>query len=162
SAASSLSKRRLSDRRDDLVRAGLRSVSDQVAGAHAYGLGSGAPTKHAHIGRAAASNWLIGGRPRISSIVRSMLQVEDIADTTAPRRTHGPATRATVRWASTWSGPFCASSSTTNTARCGQKRERDRPSSTRPSARSLSATAERGAILPAVPPDVWSFESRST
>ena len=29
-----------------------------------------------NIGRAAASNWLIGWRPRMSSIVRNMLEVE--------------------------------------------------------------------------------------
>ena len=37
-----------------------------------------------YIGRAAASNWLIGLSPRISSIVRSMLDVEYIVESTLP------------------------------------------------------------------------------
>ena len=55
-------------------------------------------------------------RPRISSIVRNMLDVEYIVESTAPRLVYGEMTRATVRWASTWSGPFWASSSTTKIA----------------------------------------------
>jgi len=50
-----------------------------------------------YIGRAAASNWLIGFRPRINSIVRSMLAVEYIVESTWPRFVYGLMTRATVR-----------------------------------------------------------------
>ena len=37
---------------------------------------SGLAWKLAYIGRAPASNWLIGFRPKISSMLRSMLLVE--------------------------------------------------------------------------------------
>src|SRR5437868_5164157 len=40
-----------------------------------YGVRSGFAVNELYIGRAAASNWLIGLRPRISSIVRNMLVV---------------------------------------------------------------------------------------
>src|ERR1044072_2090577 len=45
---------------------------------------------------------------------------------------------------STWQGPSCASSSSTNTTVFRQYRERDRASIMRPSARSLFATYARG------------------
>ena len=50
----------------------VRSV---VAGRATYGDGSNSPVKHSNIGVAAASYWLIGGSPRINSMVRSILDV---------------------------------------------------------------------------------------
>ena len=50
-----------------------------------YGAGSADAAKAANSGVAAASYWLIGGRPRISSIVRSTDAVEYIVESTAPR-----------------------------------------------------------------------------
>src|SRR5262245_62471463 len=76
-----------------------------------YGVSFGVVANERYIGRAAASNWLIGCNPRISSIVRNMLLVEYIDESTWRRFVHGLTTSATVRWASTWSGPFWASSS---------------------------------------------------
>src|SRR5262249_24088906 len=105
-----------------------------------YDLSSAFAANDGHIGRAAASNWLIGFRPRINSIVRNMLAVEYIDESTWPRFVYGLTTRATVRWASTWSAPFWASSSTTKMAVSFQNLLLLRPSTTRPSARSLSAT----------------------
>src|SRR5438874_7012740 len=109
---------------------------------------SGRAANEWYIGRAAASNWLIGGKPRISPIVRNMLAVEYMVESTAPRRVYGDRTRATVRWASTWSGPFWASSSITKTAVSFQNLLFDRASITRPRARSLSATIAVGVGLP--------------
>ena len=65
----------------------------------------------------------------------------------------------TERCESTWSGPFCASSSTTKTTVFFQNRERESASTSRPSARSLSANAARGEIAPTRMPEVWSFGS---
>src|ERR1043165_4952910 len=47
-----------------------------------------------YIGVAAASNWLIGRNPRISSIVRSMLAVEYIVESTLPCCVYGLTTNA--------------------------------------------------------------------
>src|SRR5437899_2962509 len=58
---------------------------------------------------------------------------------TEPRRLWGPATKATARGASTWSGPFCAWSSRTKTADSFQYRLLLIASTTRPRARSFSA-----------------------
>ena len=74
---------------------------------------------------------------------------------------YGLIARATVRWASTWSEPFCASSSTTKIAICFQKRLFDRPSTSRPSARSLSPTQAVTVHLPGDVPEVWSLGSRT-
>ena len=41
-------------------------------------------------------------------------------ESTFPVLVYGLITSATVRWASTWSGPFCASSSMTKIAVWGQ------------------------------------------
>ena len=57
--------------------------------------------KLAYIGSAAASNWLIGFSPSVSSIVRNMLLVEYSDESTQLRRVHGLITKATVRCAST-------------------------------------------------------------
>ena len=54
----------------------LRSSSDTWLGNAANARGSALLTKQSNMGNAAASNWLIGGKPRMSSIVRSMLHVE--------------------------------------------------------------------------------------
>src|SRR5262245_19949703 len=81
-----------------------------------YGLSSGVVAKERYIGRAAASNWLIGCSRRISSIVRNILLVEYIDESTYRRFVLGLTTRATERWQSTWSGPFWASSSITKMA----------------------------------------------
>ena len=53
------------------------------------------------MGRAAASYWLSGGSPRISSIVWIMLTVLYCVLSTALRLTYGLITRPTVRCAST-------------------------------------------------------------
>src|SRR5580704_18871448 len=105
---------------------------------------SGFAVNEAYIGWAAASNWLIGFSPRISSIVRSMLLVEYIVESTWRRFVYGLTTSATVRCASTWSGPFWASSSTTNTAVSGQNLLPLIAASTLPRAASFSATIAVG------------------
>src|SRR2546430_778088 len=66
-------------------------------------------------------------------------------------------TNAMVRCASTWSGPFCASSSTTKIAVCGQNFDWLTASTNRPNARSFSATYTVGVGFPGVVPAVWSF-----
>ena len=62
----------------------------------------------------------------------------------------------TVRWPSTWSGPDCASSSITKmqvSFHCGLC---ETASTTRPSARSLSAIIARGVGYCGLVPSVWS------
>src|SRR5262249_42817734 len=92
------------------------------------------------MGRAAASNWLIGRRPRMSSIVRSMLDVEYIVESTLLLCLYGLTPNPPARCASTWWEPFCASSSTMNIAVSFQNLLLVTASTTRPRARSLSAT----------------------
>ena len=65
-------------------------------------------------------------------------------------------TRPTVRWASTWSGPFWASSSITKIAVSGQYLLLLTASTSRPRARSLLATQACGVNAPGVVPVVWS------
>ena len=65
-------------------------------------------------------------------------------------------TRPTVRWASTWSGPFWASSSMTKIAVSGHDLLSLTASTIRPSARSLLATQASGVNVPGVVPVVWS------
>ena len=77
----------------------------------------------AYIGVAASSNCVMGGSPRISSIVRTIDEVVYMVLSTTPRFIQGEITRPTVRCASTWSGPFCASSSITKIAVSFQNRE---------------------------------------
>src|SRR5262245_59168753 len=120
----------------------------------AYAVTSGFAVNEWYIGRAAASNWLIGLRPRISSMVRSMLDVEYMVESTYLRFVYGETTRATDRWASTWSGPFWASSSRTKIAVSFQNLLFVTASTTIPSARSLSATYAVGVGLPTRVPDV--------
>ena len=54
-----------------------------------YGVTSGVPVNDRYIGRAAASNWLIGLRPRINSIVRNRLDVEYMVESTYFRFVYG-------------------------------------------------------------------------
>src|SRR5262249_927083 len=117
---------------------------------------SGLSVKLSNIGRAAASYWDSGGKPRISSIVRTMLTVLYCVLSTNRRFVYGLTTRPTVRWASTWSGPFWASSSITKIAVCGQSELFDTASTSRPNARSLLATHARGVYAPGGVPAVWS------
>ena len=63
---------------------------------------------------------------------------------TVPACTQGEITSRTERWESTWSGPACASSSTTKTAVLFQNGDLLSASTNRPSARSLSAMQARG------------------
>src|SRR5207247_6610702 len=55
---------------------GLTSVRETRAGRAEYDARSGSLVNALNIGVAAASYWLMGGIPRISSMVRSMLVVE--------------------------------------------------------------------------------------
>src|SRR5262245_3920798 len=128
----------------------------------AYGRRSALAWNELYIGWAAASNWLIGGRFRISSIVRSMLLVEYIDESTTFRLVYGLTTKAMVRWASMWSGPFWASSSTTKIAVSFQNLLLLTASTTRPNPRSLSATIAIGVHAPTLVHAVWSFGSRIT
>ena len=93
-------------------------------------------------------------------MVRSIDEVLYIVESTECRLMYGLIARATVRWASTWSEPFCASSSTTKMAICFQNRLLLSPSTTCPSARSLSPTHAVTVGLPGVVPEVWSLGSR--
>ena len=68
------------------VRLGVHLVQRHVAGQASKGVKSGVSVKQSRIGRRCASNWFIGGRPRICSIVRSRLIVLYCVLTTAPRR----------------------------------------------------------------------------
>ena len=74
---------------------------------------------------------------------------------------YGLTTSATTRCASTWSGPFWASSSITKMAVVGQNFDFDTPSTSIPSAMSLSTTCAVGVGLPTRVPDVWSFGNRT-
>src|SRR4051794_37533155 len=60
-----------------------------------YGVRSAVAVNAADIGRAAASNWLIGSRPRISSIVRSIDEVLYIVESTDFRWMYGLIASAT-------------------------------------------------------------------
>src|SRR6187200_1812613 len=82
SAWSSFSRFALCDHSAPHAPARLVAFRSTVAGACVNGVESGVPVNDPYIGRAAASNWLIGFRPRINSIVRNMLVVEYIAEST--------------------------------------------------------------------------------
>src|SRR5713226_9429245 len=69
-----------------------------------YGASDGVVVNALYIGVAAASYWLIGGRPRTSSIVRSTPEVVYSVLSTTPRRLKGLTASRTERCASTWSG----------------------------------------------------------
>src|SRR5258707_5626436 len=67
--------------------ASFRSARRTRAGRCVYGVRAGEAWKERYIGAAAASYWLMGGRPRMSSIVRSIPDVVYSVLSTAPRRT---------------------------------------------------------------------------
>ncbi len=121
-----------------------------------YGVVSALSVKELYIGRAAASYWLSGDRPRINSIVWTMLTVLYCVPSTNFRLVYGLMTRPTVRCASTWSGPFWASSSITKMAVSFQYLPLDTASTSRPSARSLLAMQHWGVYDPVFVPSVWS------
>ena len=78
------------------------------------------------------------------------------------RFVYGEMTSDGARWASTWSGPFCVSSSITKIAVSFQNLLLVTASTTMPSARSLSATIAVTVCDPTFVPAVWSLGSRST
>src|SRR3989339_1352532 len=94
SAASSLAKFILSDSSPPHAVLTLRALRSTFAGRALYGRASALAWKQLYIGAAAASNWDMGCSPRISSIVLSMLLVEYIVETTAPRLVYGLITYA--------------------------------------------------------------------
>ena len=67
-------------------------------------------------------------------MVRSIDVVLYMVLSTAPRFAYGEITKAGERCESTWSGPFCASSSSTKIAVVAQKRLCETPSTSIPSA----------------------------
>src|SRR5207237_9839833 len=87
------------------------AVRDTPGTTAVYGRMFGVLEKAADIGVATASNWLIGGTPRISSIVRSTETGEEKVESIVPVWVYGLITDAVDRWASTCAGPSCASSS---------------------------------------------------
>ena len=62
-----------------------------------YDARSGVSVKDSNIGFAAASNWLSGGKPKISSIVRNMLTVLYCVLSKWLRRTYGLMAKPMVR-----------------------------------------------------------------
>ena len=120
----------------------------------------GVLVKQANIGVAPASYWLIGGSPRINSIVRSIPEVEYMVCSTCLRFVYGLMMSAGERCASTWSAPFWASSSRINTADSFQIELFDKCSTNRPTARSLSATWAVGVGAPILAPLVWLLPNR--
>ena len=131
-------------------RASRPACSSRRAGSRfftaVYGVRSGLSVKQPRIGVADRSSWFIGGRPRISSIVLTMpgLVVAGRVDG-LPLRVRARSPAPTVRWPSTWSKPFCGSSSIDEDARLRPELAlRLTASTTMPSARSLSATIARG------------------
>ena len=138
------------------------ALTSTCAGRAVKGVRSDRSAKAFHIGIAAASYCDIGCKPRMSSIVRSMLLVEYIVESTTPRFTQPPSTKPGMRCASTWSAPFCVSSSRTKIAVSFQNRERLTASTIMPSATSFSATIAVGVDFPARVPCVWSLPRRST
>ena len=69
---------------------------------------------------------------------------------------YGDTTGPAVRWASTWSGPFWASSSITKIAVSFHSGPFETCSTIRPRARSFEATHACGVNVPTVVPVVWS------
>src|ERR1700760_3897833 len=70
-AASSFLKLKLSDCLLLLFTATLRLLISTLAGMALKGNRSGVAVKHSYMGNAAASYWLMGGKPNISSMVRN-------------------------------------------------------------------------------------------
>jgi hypothetical protein len=77
-------------------------------------------------------------------MVRTNEEVVYMVLSTTPRFTQGDTTRPTVRCASTWSGPFCASSSITKIAVSFQNREWLTACTMSPKAWSFEATSATG------------------
>src|SRR5262249_5659327 len=107
---------------------GLRSVSEMRGFSAVYAAGLGAFWKDADMMRDAASNWVIGLSPSISSMVRNMDVVLYMLLSTVCRLTYDEITKPGDRWESTWSAPFWASSSRTKIAVLVQKRDLETPS----------------------------------
>src|SRR5437667_229120 len=84
-----------------------------------------------------ASVTLIGGRPSRSSTVATIALVSYCVESTLPACVYGLISSATVRCASTWSGPFWASSSVTRIIVLAQNLLCETTSTSRPSATSL-------------------------
>ena len=61
-------------------------------GTEVNGFKLGVVINERHIGVAAASYWLMGGKPKINSMVRNIEEVEYMVWSTKPRLTCGPAT----------------------------------------------------------------------
>src|SRR5450759_3874152 len=118
------------------------------------GVKSGDEVNEVNIAVALASYWLMGGKPRINSIVRSIPDVEYIVWSTDFRFVYGLMSNAIDRCASTWSGPFWASSSRTNIADSFQYLLCEMRSTIIPSPRSLSATIALGESNPFFVPAV--------
>src|ERR1051325_6473548 len=68
---------------------GFISSSGMLFVTEVNGVKSGFSVKQSNIGVAVASNWFIGGSPRICSIVRRMLVVLYCVFTTSPRFVYG-------------------------------------------------------------------------
>ena len=85
SSAASVAEVHLAESAAPQASAVLRSPRSTWAGRCVKGVKSGLAWNESYIGRAAASNWVIGFRPRISSIVRNMLEVEYMVESTACR-----------------------------------------------------------------------------
>ena len=73
----------------DFFRLRIHLIQRNVVGQSREGPKSPAALKQSNIGVAVASNWFIGGSPRISSIVRRRLVVLYCVLTTAPRLVYG-------------------------------------------------------------------------
>src|SRR5437588_12868302 len=85
SAASSFVKFILSETFPPQAVFKFLAARSTMTGAVLYGRRSGLLWNEFNIGVAAASNWDIGFNPRICSIVRNMLLVEYIVESTVPR-----------------------------------------------------------------------------
>src|SRR5215472_6396692 len=94
-------KSRRSDRAAVGVPPGLRWVNEMRGGSAAYGEVFAVAANAAVSGRAAASNWVIGRNPRISSMVRMTDDWLYIVLSTIPRRVYGEMANITERCEST-------------------------------------------------------------
>src|SRR3954464_11323709 len=93
SSWSSFARFAFSDQSAPQAPATLTAFRSAFGTSWAYGVKSGFDVNAAYMGRAARSNWLIGLRPRISSIVCSRLDVEYMVESTAFRFVYGLMTR---------------------------------------------------------------------
>ena len=85
SAASASRKSIFADSAAPQLSGAFRSLMSTWAATWTNGVRSALAWNESYIGRAAASNWVIGFRPKISSIVRNMLDVEYMLESTACR-----------------------------------------------------------------------------